>query len=251
MIQIQTGAAKLGRHGDIQVRPFGRRIQKVFTVEWKIQGLAGTVVRFLSSVTALMAFLVVLPLMLWFAWVLRSTVIDSLFQVVLCMSFAWAVVSMLQAQRSLRRLGSSSSDRMRLFSGSRPDNPDKFRAWKWAWQFMYAVIGVLISMIAIPVTAWITGKRVPDQMTLRVADPLKSWSNSPDTTKAATVITHPKLIHADLRRLRPRDANHVPVNLLRDLQLRRWVGQPLTWNFGVPRPLRFSFLQRVRVSADY
>ena len=48
--------------------------------------------------------------------------------------------------------------RMRLFSGPRPDNPDEHRAWKWGWHFMYAVLAVLLSMIAFPVTAWLTGK---------------------------------------------------------------------------------------------
>lgn len=117
----------------------------------------GMFVRPLSYLAALMAS-VIIPFMLWSAWAHRSTVGESLVQIVLCLSFTWAIVAMLQAQHNLRKLGLSSSDRMRLFSGSRPTDPDELRAWKWAWQFMYAVITGLILMIEIPVTAWFTGK---------------------------------------------------------------------------------------------
>jgi hypothetical protein len=119
--------------------------------------IAGMFIRPLSYLTALMAAFII-PFMIWSAWAHRSTLHELLIQTALCISFAWAIVAMLQAQHSLRKLGLSSSDRVRLFSGSRPTDPDELRAWKWAWQFMYAVIAGLIAMIAIPVTAWFAGK---------------------------------------------------------------------------------------------
>jgi hypothetical protein len=63
---------------------------------------------------------------------------------------------MLQAQRGLRKV--SSSERMRVFSGSRPEDPDELFAWKWAWQFLYAVVATVLSMIAIPIAASLSGK---------------------------------------------------------------------------------------------
>jgi len=109
-----------------------------------------------SGLAFLMGVLLVIPLTLWLAWAHRSTVAESVVQTLFCLSFAWALVSMLQAQRGLRRL--SSFERMRIFSGPRPEDPDELYAWKWAWQFLYAVVAGLLSMIAIPITAWLSGK---------------------------------------------------------------------------------------------
>jgi hypothetical protein len=69
-----------------------------------------------------------------------------------------ALVSVLQLLRGLRKPKLSASERMRLFSGPRPVDPDDLFVWKWGWQFACAVIGVLLSMIAIPVTAWLGRK---------------------------------------------------------------------------------------------
>jgi hypothetical protein len=110
----------------------------------------------MTRLTALMAFLIVIPLTLWFAWVGHSAIAYSIAQSLFCLSFAWLVISLLQLQRNLRKLGLGPEGRTRLFSmKSRPDDPDEFRAWRWGWQFMYAVIAVLLCMIAIPVAAWL------------------------------------------------------------------------------------------------
>ena len=82
---------------------------------------------------------------------------ESVIQTLFCLSFAWVWIAMLQCYRSLRQLGLDGEGRMRLFSGPRPDDPDELRAWKWGWH-LYAVLAVLLSMIAFPVTAWLTGK---------------------------------------------------------------------------------------------
>ena len=102
--------------------------------------------------------LLVISLTLWFAWVHRSSVAESVVQTFFCLSFAWVWIAMLQCYRSLRQLGLDGEGRMRLFSGPRPEDRDELRAWKWGWHFMYAVLAVILSMIAIPVTAWLTGK---------------------------------------------------------------------------------------------
>ncbi len=106
-----------------------------------------------STLVCLLGFLAI-SLSLWFAWAHRSTLAESVVETVFCLSMAWGFVSMLQ----LRKVKLSSSERTRVFSGPRPTDPDELYAWKWAWQFMYAVIAGMLSMIAIPVTVWLTGK---------------------------------------------------------------------------------------------
>ena len=123
----------------------------------QFQVVIGPLLKGWYGLVFLMALLVI-SLTLWFAWVHRSTVAESLIQTIFCLSFAWVCIAMLQCYRSLRHLGLDGEGRMRLFSGPRPDDPDELRAWKWAWHFMYAVLAVLVSMVAFPVTAWLTGK---------------------------------------------------------------------------------------------
>jgi hypothetical protein len=60
--------------------------------------------------------------------------------------------------RSLRKLGLNGQDRLRLFSGPRPDDPDELRAWQLGWHFMYAVVAVMVCMIAIPIASWLSSK---------------------------------------------------------------------------------------------
>lgn len=125
----------------------------------RFQGVMDILVRVSSGLAILLAFMVTIPLTLWFTWRHpASTFAYPAVVTLFCLSFAWATVSMLQMQRSLRKLGLSSSDRMRIFSGPRPDDPDELCAWKWAWQFLYAVLAGVLSMIAIPMTAWLAGK---------------------------------------------------------------------------------------------
>jgi hypothetical protein len=115
-------------------------------------------VRGCSVLSVLVTFVIVIPFTLWFAWRHASTFANPIAETLFCISFAWAVVSNLRMQRGLRKLGLSPSDRMRVFSGPRPDDPDELYAWKWAWQFLYAIIAVMLCMIAIPVASWLSGQ---------------------------------------------------------------------------------------------
>lgn len=122
------------------------------------QYVLGIFGRAASNATALLGFLIVIPLTLWFAWAGRLAIAYSIAQSLFCLSFAWGLLSLLQLQRNLRKLGLGPEGRMRLFSGPRPENPDELRAWQWGWQFMYAVIATMLSVAAIPLTAWLTEK---------------------------------------------------------------------------------------------
>jgi hypothetical protein len=110
------------------------------------------------SALALLLGIPAIAVSLWFAWVHRSTLAESVVETVFYLSIAWGFVSALQAQLGLRKLKLSSSESMGVFSGSRPTDPDELYAWKWVWQFMYAVILGMLSVVAIPVTDWLTGK---------------------------------------------------------------------------------------------
>ena len=124
----------------------------------KLQSGLGIIGRTATWVTALLGFLVVVPLTMWFAWAGNSTVAYSTAESVFCLSFTWLLISLLQLHRNLQKLGLGPRGRTRLFSGQRPEDPDELRAWQWGWRFLYAVLGVLLCMAAIPVTAWLSGK---------------------------------------------------------------------------------------------
>jgi hypothetical protein len=123
-----------------------------------IQYVLGIMVRATTNATALLGFLIVIPFTLWFAWAGHPAIAYAIAQSLFCVSFAWGLISLLQLQRNLRKLGVDPEGRTRLFSGPRPNDRDELRAWQWGWQFMYAVIAVMLTMVAIPVTAWLTNK---------------------------------------------------------------------------------------------
>jgi hypothetical protein len=122
------------------------------------EAVVANCVKAVSGLSMLLAFVVVVPLFLWFAWAHKASNVNSILTTLFCLAFAWASVSMSQCFRSLRKLGLSPQGRMRLFSGPRPDDPDELRAWKWGWHFMSAIAAVLLCMLAIP-AAWLLTER--------------------------------------------------------------------------------------------
>jgi hypothetical protein len=111
-----------------------------------------------AGLTVSVALLVVIPLSLWFAWVHAFSLVNSILVTLFCVSFAWGNISLVLFFRSLRKLGLDGEGRMRLLSGPRPTDPDELHPWLLGWHFMFAVLAVLLSMIAIPVASWLGGK---------------------------------------------------------------------------------------------
>ena len=107
---------------------------------------------------ALLGLLVVIPLFLWSAWARREEILNSILVTLFCISFGWSFLSLILCFRTLKKLGFDGEDNLRLFSGPRPEDPDELRAWRFGWQFMYAILAVILSMIAIPLSSWLTGK---------------------------------------------------------------------------------------------
>ena len=126
--------------------------------ETQFQRVTEAFVRGWSGLIALVAFGIVIPLTLWLAWGRSKTIGYSTVVALFCLAFARAAVSLVQTQRGLRKLGLSPSNRMRVFAGPRPGDPEELYAWKWAWQFLYAVIAVGLCMIAIPIASWLSGR---------------------------------------------------------------------------------------------
>jgi hypothetical protein len=124
----------------------------------QFQRIAEAFVRGMSKSMMLVACVFVLPLTLWFNRVRASTVANQTAVTIYCVAFAWGYVSLLRMLRGLRKLDLSPAYRMRVFSGPRPDDPDELYAWKWAWQFLYAIIAIGLSMIAIPIASWLSGQ---------------------------------------------------------------------------------------------
>jgi hypothetical protein len=112
-------------------------------------------IRIWAYLAALSA-LIIIPVDLWLAWVHRSTTFEPIIGILVHVFWGWALLSVLQFCRGFRKL--SQSERTVLFSTRCPTSPEEVAVWKWGWQFAYAVIAVLATMAAEPVTAWLAGK---------------------------------------------------------------------------------------------
>jgi hypothetical protein len=140
--------------GITQVITGSHRMDK--NVETKFARAIESFSRYWTYTVALFAFLLLIPLNIWFVITYRPTLLEMGLELVSTASFGWGILSAAQLLRGLRKL--SASVRVQVFSGSRPTDADELFAWKWGWQFMYAVITLFLSILAIPAVSWITGK---------------------------------------------------------------------------------------------
>lgn len=124
----------------------------------RFQEAVAGLVKAMSALSILLGLVVVIPLTLWLAWAHHTTIADSVLLTLFCLSFGWCLVSMALCYRRLRELGLDGEGRLRLFSGPRPDDPDELRAWLLGWHFVFAVLAVMLCMIAIPMASWLSGK---------------------------------------------------------------------------------------------
>jgi len=111
-----------------------------------------------TGLAVLMAVLIVIPLTLWYAWKSPNSLADQILVTLLCVSFGWGWVSLVRCYQSLRKLGLDGEGRLRLFSGSRPEDPDELHAWQLGRECMYAVLAVLFCIFAIPAACWLSDK---------------------------------------------------------------------------------------------
>jgi hypothetical protein len=104
-----------------------------------------------------MAFLVVIPLTLWFAWVRHSTIAEPVVLTLFCLSFAWGNVVVLKWQRSFRKLGWSSPNKLAFGLGPRPEDPYELHLWQWGTHFRYSFTAILLCMLAFAIIKWLEG----------------------------------------------------------------------------------------------
>jgi hypothetical protein len=111
-----------------------------------------------SVLAALMAFLIVIPLTLRLAWGNTSSFANAIVTTLFCVSFGWVNVSTIMTQRAIRKLGLSSISVKNIISSPRPVDPDELNVWIWMRRTLFAFVAVILCMIAIPLTWWLTGE---------------------------------------------------------------------------------------------
>jgi hypothetical protein len=126
-------------------------------IDRKFSSAIGIFVRAGTALEFLMAFLVVIPLTLWFAWVRHSTIAEPVVLTLFCLSFAWGNVAVLKWQRSFRKLGWSSPNKLAFGLGPRPEDPYELHLWQWGTHFRYSFTAILLCMLAFAIIKWLEG----------------------------------------------------------------------------------------------
>lgn len=121
----------------------------------KFSGAVGIFVRAGTALEFLVAFLIVVPLTLWFAWARHSTIAEPVVLTLFCLSFVWLNISILRWQRCLRRLGWSSPSKLAFGMGPRPVDSDELNLWRRGTHFSYSLAAVLLCMSAFAILKWL------------------------------------------------------------------------------------------------
>ena len=120
-------------------------------------GAVGILVRAGTALEFLIAFLVVVPLTLWFAWRRHSTLAEPVILTLFCLSFVWLNVSILRWQRGLRRLGWNFPGRVSFGLGPRPEDPNELDIWQRGIHFSHSLVAALLCMLAFGFMKWLNG----------------------------------------------------------------------------------------------
>lgn len=107
-------------------------------------------------VGAIVLALIVLPLILWYAWSQRVSIVQALSETAFCVSMVWFLVATMRWTRSFGKLDGSSS--ARLLFGPLPADPDEQTAWRWGRQCRYAFLAMVLSMGAFAFVLWLRGE---------------------------------------------------------------------------------------------
>jgi hypothetical protein len=124
----------------------------------EFQSATGFFVRVGSVLATLMAFLIVIPLTLRLAWGNASSFANAIVMTLFCISFGWGNVSIILRQRAARKLGLRSTSVRDIISSPRPVDPDELDYWIWTRRTLFAFIAVILCMIALPLTSWLSGQ---------------------------------------------------------------------------------------------
>lgn len=123
----------------------------------KFAGVMYWFVRTGTAVELFLAFLIVVPLTLWFAWVRRSGMAEPTILSLFCGSFVWLNIAILRWHRNLRQLGWRSPSKLSFGLGSRPEDLDELEIWNKGRHLRYSFLTVLICMAAFAIVKWLSG----------------------------------------------------------------------------------------------
>jgi hypothetical protein len=124
-------------------------------IDRELSRAIGIIVRAGAALEFLLAFLLVIPLTLWLAWARHSTIAEPVVLILFSLSFAWGNVSVLKWQRSFRKLGWSSTNKLAFGLGPRPEDPDELHLWQWGRHFCYSFAAILLCMVAFAIIKWL------------------------------------------------------------------------------------------------
>jgi len=126
-------------------------------VDGKVLNAIGILVRAGTALEIMIAFLIVLPLTLWFAWARHSTAAEPVVLTLFCLSFAWGNISLLRWRRNMRKLGWSSPRTLSFGMSPRPEDPSELDTWQRGRHLCLSFVAVLICMFAFGVIKWLNG----------------------------------------------------------------------------------------------
>jgi hypothetical protein len=102
-----------------------------------------------AGLTVLVGYVVVLLFIVWMARAHRMEIPDAVVLAVICFSFGWVYLALWKLDRGRRRLGWNRSNMTKLLTGLRPDDPDELFIWQWTLQLCFAIVSVVLCVVAL------------------------------------------------------------------------------------------------------
>jgi len=100
----------------------------------------------------LLGFAAVLLLVSWFYRAHHATVPDNVVLTLVCFSFGWTYLAIWRVSRGCRKLGWSRSNYTQFLSDPRSADPDELAIWRWTLQLCYAILALVLCLLAIVFT---------------------------------------------------------------------------------------------------
>jgi hypothetical protein len=76
------------------------------------------------------------------------TVPDAVCLALICFSFGWAYLAMWRVYRGCSKLGWSRANYTQFLSDPRSDDPDELLIWRWTLQLCFAVLAIVLCVLA-------------------------------------------------------------------------------------------------------
>lgn len=123
-------------------------------MEKRIKGLGGAIARG-GLVGTLILALIVISLIILYAWSRHLIVPVALSETLFCACMVWFLISTLMWSRRFGKLTGASSARLLL--GPFPEELTERSAWRWGRQCRYAFFAMILSMGVFALALWLQG----------------------------------------------------------------------------------------------